>query len=370
MSDIFISYAREDKGRVEILAKALQAHGWSVWWDPHIPTGKRFDQVIEEALAEARCVIVVWSSHSVSSPYVRAEASEGAERQILLPVLIEEVKIPLIFRQMQTAHLMHWQGSPQDPNFEKLVRDIEVTLGTPPILPKTVADSSLDVRTPIKTRPGFFSKYAITIGNRNFSSGLKVLGLVVASALLVGLVVWAYYSKPGSPTTNANLPTPPTNVNLATPLPQLSPGTSPQLNVTIRNLSDLVKHLHLTRFGFYQGPCSDREPAESTVYAAIDQGNLSQTRWYVEFKFPRLSDKIDFVLIVKFYDSQGIVRGSMTKQNAYVESKWDNSWHCSFAGLDSGGLLPKGSYNAKVYVGAWASPEKATEVGGGSIIVY
>jgi hypothetical protein len=37
MSDIFISYAREDRPRAEAIAKALEEHGWSVWWDWNIP---------------------------------------------------------------------------------------------------------------------------------------------------------------------------------------------------------------------------------------------------------------------------------------------------------------------------------------------
>lgn len=363
MSDIFISYAREDEDRVRILANALQAHGWSVWWDPHIPIGKLYDQVIEEALAEARCIIVVWSTHSISSPYVRAEANEGANRHVLLPVMIEEVKIPLIFRQMQTAQLVDWRGSPQDLNFAKLVDEIEVTLGMPSILPKTAAGSSSDVRAPIETSPNFFSKHATTIRpKRNFSSGLKVLSAVVVAALLVSLVVWAYHysqSNQGPPTTN---------VNLATPTPEVSPTASPQPSVTIQDLSDLARHIHLTRIAFYQGPCSDTRPAESILNANIDQANLSQTRWFVEFSFPRLSPSLQFVVVLKFHDSQGKVRGIMTKRNAYIESEWDTSWHCGVAGLDRGGSLPKGSYDAKVYIGP--SPDKAVEVGGGSIDVY
>ncbi|MDH3672109.1 MAG: TIR domain-containing protein [Gammaproteobacteria bacterium] len=33
MSDIFISYASEDRERAKALAAALQAQDWSVWWD-------------------------------------------------------------------------------------------------------------------------------------------------------------------------------------------------------------------------------------------------------------------------------------------------------------------------------------------------
>ena len=61
MSDIFISYASEDFSRVRLLADALSGYGWSVWWDRQIPAGRTFDQVIAGALADARCVVVVWS---------------------------------------------------------------------------------------------------------------------------------------------------------------------------------------------------------------------------------------------------------------------------------------------------------------------
>ncbi len=50
MSDIFISYASEDRNRIEPLAKALAAQGWSVWWDREVPFGRDFDEIIEEGV--------------------------------------------------------------------------------------------------------------------------------------------------------------------------------------------------------------------------------------------------------------------------------------------------------------------------------
>jgi len=42
MSDIFLSYASEDRARVLGLVKALEAQGWTVFWDRMIPAGKTF----------------------------------------------------------------------------------------------------------------------------------------------------------------------------------------------------------------------------------------------------------------------------------------------------------------------------------------
>ena len=67
MSDIFISYASDDEAETKKLAHALESQGWSVWWDRSIPVGQSFDVVIEEALDESKCVVVIWSKVSVKS---------------------------------------------------------------------------------------------------------------------------------------------------------------------------------------------------------------------------------------------------------------------------------------------------------------
>lgn len=129
MSDIFISYARGDRAQAEKLAHALEAEGWLVWWDPAIPAGKTFDEVIEQALEKTRCVVVVWSKESVTSRWVRIEAAEGANRQILIPILIDNVRIPLSFRRIQAANMIGWNGTRTAKSFQKLVVDIVSLIG-------------------------------------------------------------------------------------------------------------------------------------------------------------------------------------------------------------------------------------------------
>ncbi len=124
MSDVFISYASADRDRAAGIAAALSAGGWRVWWDRQIPAGRAYDQVIEQAIDDARCVVVLWSVTSTASEWVKTEAAEGARRQILVPVLLDAVKLPLEFRRLQAADLTSWDGSPDHREFRKLAQAV------------------------------------------------------------------------------------------------------------------------------------------------------------------------------------------------------------------------------------------------------
>ena len=71
MSDIFISHKREDQEIARRIANALETEGWTVWWDPKLRAGEHFDEVIEEALTAAKCVVVLWSAGSLPAAIAR-----------------------------------------------------------------------------------------------------------------------------------------------------------------------------------------------------------------------------------------------------------------------------------------------------------
>ena len=125
MVDIFVSYASADRERVAPLAQILTDHGWTVWWDRQIAPGKTFDEVIEEALDNALAVISVWTEAGVASRWVRTEASEGAARGILVPVLMQHVQIPLAFRRIQAADLTDWEPGEEHAGLEELIGALE-----------------------------------------------------------------------------------------------------------------------------------------------------------------------------------------------------------------------------------------------------
>lgn len=169
MTDVFISYASEDRERALTLANALDGCGWSVWWDRKIIAGQTFDQVIERELETARSVVVLWSKDSISSEWVKNEAAVAAEKGVLIPALIENVRLPLEFRRKQTADLIGWDGDPSHSGFRAVCDGIATALGSsaPRQLPDTSAGSSF--------------------WNRRWA-----IGVIGATTILVVLV--AYYS--------------------------------------------------------------------------------------------------------------------------------------------------------------------------------
>jgi len=131
MADIFISYAGEDRERAKVLAKALEDHGWTVWWDRPIATGKAFRLRTETAIEEAKCVVVLWSKVSIASDWVKEEAEEAKQRQILVPALIDRVDPPLGFKRIHVADLTLWGRDKTYSGFAGLLEAISEIVGPP-----------------------------------------------------------------------------------------------------------------------------------------------------------------------------------------------------------------------------------------------
>jgi adenylate cyclase len=128
MADVFISYARADKARVAPLVAAIEAKGWSVWWDPEITPGQEFDDQIDAEIAAARAVLVVWTPTSVVSRWVRGEAREAADRGILVPVRFDQARLPMDVRAIHTTDLDEWHEDPAHQAAQECLRALEATI--------------------------------------------------------------------------------------------------------------------------------------------------------------------------------------------------------------------------------------------------
>jgi hypothetical protein len=114
MADIFISYKKEDAGRVIRMVEALRAEGFDVWWDHGIKAGSEWDRSIHKELYSAKVVIAIWSEASVAAPWVKEEATVGKNRGVLVPARIDAVDPPLGFMMIQAADLVGWRGDRTD----------------------------------------------------------------------------------------------------------------------------------------------------------------------------------------------------------------------------------------------------------------
>jgi adenylate cyclase len=128
MADVFVSYARIDKARVVPLVGAIEAQGWSVWWDPEINPGQEFDSQIDAELQKATVVLVVWTPASVGSRWVRGEAREAADRGILVPVRFDGARLPMDVRAIHTTDLDSWGGDTQSAPFQDLLRALSAMI--------------------------------------------------------------------------------------------------------------------------------------------------------------------------------------------------------------------------------------------------
>lgn len=108
MSDVFISYSRQDQPLAEAMAAALAAQGLDVWWDRALLGGEDYRKITADVLARVPAAIVLWSRRSVESEWVIGEASAARERKILIPVNCDGAPLPLDFRSLNTIDLSRW----------------------------------------------------------------------------------------------------------------------------------------------------------------------------------------------------------------------------------------------------------------------
>ncbi len=127
MADIFLSYASRDRERAQAVATGLEAEGLSVFWDRELTSGEKYREHIEKEMQSARVALVLWSEHSLQSAWVVDEADFARKAGKLIPVLIDDVRPPLGFAQVQSLRLTDWRGDRSAPDWRRLIETLRST---------------------------------------------------------------------------------------------------------------------------------------------------------------------------------------------------------------------------------------------------
>mgnify|MGYP001563803207 CR=1 FL=1 len=105
MTDVFISYKREERARCVAIYNALVDLKLSVWFDAHIEPGTDFDREIEREVRGAGAVLVLWSELAADSDWIRAEARTGRQGERLVAARLDDCLPPLEFLSVQAVDI-------------------------------------------------------------------------------------------------------------------------------------------------------------------------------------------------------------------------------------------------------------------------
>jgi len=110
MADVFLSYGRSTRPRVAEISDAMEAGGYSLWWDKALNASDDYAMVIEREIDAARCVVVAWSAQARQSLWVRAEANEALDTGKLVQINLDACRLPLPFTMLHFLDFRPWRG--------------------------------------------------------------------------------------------------------------------------------------------------------------------------------------------------------------------------------------------------------------------
>jgi hypothetical protein len=127
--DVFVSYAREDQHLASILVEALGREDWTAFWDVDIAAGSKWSDELERRLMGAKCVLVLWTTYSIVSDFVKHEASVAAHDRKLLQAVVAGCRIPAPFEGEQAVVLRLDGLGPDRDSLDALLRSVAERLG-------------------------------------------------------------------------------------------------------------------------------------------------------------------------------------------------------------------------------------------------
>ncbi len=126
---VFVSHSHEDRDFANNLTQQLKRCGIETWYSPaDIIPADNYIESIRDGLMKSDWVIVLVSSHSSKSDWVRAEVNTAGNdprfRSRILPIKLDDSDPALISTQIAAIHALDGQTAP---NFGEAVRDLLVS---------------------------------------------------------------------------------------------------------------------------------------------------------------------------------------------------------------------------------------------------
>jgi ribosomal protein L7/L12 len=189
MAQVFLSYSKTDRALAERFVRALRAEGLTVWWDDDLHPRTSWDRMIEIELDAAEAVLVLWTSASVQSDWVKSEADFALQSDPpkLIQARIGGCRVPLGFNRKQYLEV-DGEAPQSSLEWSKLVRWLR-PFTVPPV---TAPAAPAAARVREEARPDVFEVVLVDDGGQKINvikeiRAITGLGLVEAKTLVESL---------------------------------------------------------------------------------------------------------------------------------------------------------------------------------------
>jgi hypothetical protein len=137
MTDVFISYRRAERAKVEPIKNRLESLGLAVFFDVQaIDGGADFPTVIDEALRGAKAVMACWSApyfdRRPQPDWCMIECRAGQRKNVLVPIAIGRFPQNAPPADLQTINyfdLCDWNGADQHSEWQRTLSTLSRHIG-------------------------------------------------------------------------------------------------------------------------------------------------------------------------------------------------------------------------------------------------
>ena len=148
-SDVFISYASQDKAVAEAVYKALESAGVACWIAPRdVTPGEFYAESIAHAIDSAKVVVLVLSQSAAVSQHVLREVERaGSKRHAVVPFRIDLAPLPVGLEYfLNTSQWLDASATGVDRALPRLVEAVKNALAQPTAAASAAPDPSVTTR--------------------------------------------------------------------------------------------------------------------------------------------------------------------------------------------------------------------------------
>lgn len=127
MSDVVVSFGRDDRGRAAKLVALLEANGYECWWRGALPDGPISEGDVRKAVQQGRVCLVLWSGSASQSDWVAKEISWAPYGSLRVALLSSTVQEPPPGDDAKPVQMYGWDGN--DPKHDGVVRLLQAVAG-------------------------------------------------------------------------------------------------------------------------------------------------------------------------------------------------------------------------------------------------